>query len=235
MPPHLSADEKHTRFKGEKAYLAVTAAQGCLLGSELCEGAGVEQLKAGYGVFQQEVAHHLPDYQPETVTLDGWEATRQAWQSCFPGIVWILCFLHEVIKVRDLCRSAPGKWQVLREKLWHIYHGNNKREFSQRLRRFLEWAKDQDLRASIQGRIQRLKGKSHRFQRAYDHEGAYRTSNAVDRPMNYLDRTLFSILDAVFPWFLGGGSPSRTRHGGAVQFPPLLSQDGSENRLPLSL
>ena len=193
MPPHLTADEKHTRHKKQKAYLAVTAAKGCLLGSELCAGAGYEELTAGYGVFQEEVTHHIPDYQPETVTLDGWEATRQAWETCFPGITWILCFLHEVIKVRNLCRSKSELWTQLREKLWHIYHGESKREFAQRLRRFLEWADAQELRPSIQSRIQRLKTKSPQFQKAYDFEAAPRTSNAVDRPMNYLDRSLFSM------------------------------------------
>ena len=171
----------------------MTAAKGCLLGSELCAGGGYEELDAGYGVFQEEVAHHLPAYEPETVTLDGWEATRQAWQNRFPGIVWILCFLHEVIKVRDLCRSTPKQWTVLREKLWYVYQGDSKRVFAQRLRRFLEWTADQDLRASIQSRLKRLKAKSPLFQRAYDFEGAPRTSNEVDRPMNYLDRTLFSM------------------------------------------
>jgi hypothetical protein len=193
VPPRLSADEKHTKYKGQKAYLAVTAAEGCILGSELCNGAGHEELKAGYGVFAGEVAYHLPDDEPETVTLDGWDATRSAWQSLFPGIVWILCFLHEVIKVRDLCRSQTLLWHSLREKLWHVYHGENKREFAQRLRRFLEWAKGQTLRDSIERRIKRLKGKSPLFQRAYDFSGVSRTSNAVDRPMNYLDRCLFSM------------------------------------------
>jgi hypothetical protein len=168
VPPHLSADEKHTRYQGQKAYLAVTAAQGCIFGNELCKGAGQEDLKAGYGVFQEEAVHHLPDYAPETVTLDGWDATRSAWESLFPKIVWILCFLHEVIKIRDLCRSQPVLWYSLREKLWHVYHGASKREFAQRLRRFLEWALAQNLRDSIAQRLTRLKGKSSLFQKAYD-------------------------------------------------------------------
>ena len=32
--PPLTADEKHTRFKRLKRYLAVTAAKGCILGSQ---------------------------------------------------------------------------------------------------------------------------------------------------------------------------------------------------------
>ena len=193
MPPHLSADEKHTRFRRLKSYLAVTAAKGCILGSQLCKSAGYEALRQGYGIFTQEVRQHVPGYRPKSVTVDGWEATHQAWTALFPGIIWILCFLHEVIKLRDLCRSNAPLWQVLADKLWHVYKGASKREFAQRLRRFLEWANQQDLRDSIAGRIQRLRSKSHHFQRAYAVEGAPRTSNAVDRPMNYLDRALFSM------------------------------------------
>jgi len=32
LPFHLVADEKHTRIKGEKAYIATTCANECLLG-----------------------------------------------------------------------------------------------------------------------------------------------------------------------------------------------------------
>jgi hypothetical protein len=78
------------------------------------------------------------DYVPKTVTIDGWDATCWALEHLFPGIVWILCFLHEVIKIRDWCRSKPVLRYGLTEELWHIYHAETKRQFSQRLRRFLE-------------------------------------------------------------------------------------------------
>ncbi len=129
------ADEKHTRWLKQRIYLAVTAAKGCLFGNHLSLSAGNEGLKAAYGVFQQE-AHDLdPDYRPKTVTTDGWDATCWAWEQLYSGIVWILCFLHEVIKVRDGCRSKPDLCDDLLEDLWHIYHAKTKRHFAQRLRR----------------------------------------------------------------------------------------------------
>jgi hypothetical protein len=176
-------------------YLAVTAAQGCVLGASLSASAGQEGLTQAYGVFQQEAAHHAPDYAPETVTTDGWEATRGAWETLFPGIVWILCFLHEVIKIRDGCRSIPALQQPLLDKLWYLYHATSKRHFAQRLRRLLEWIHTQSLPKAIDGRLHRLKAKSRFFQRAFDFPEAYRTSNQVDRPMNYLDRTLYAMQD----------------------------------------
>ena len=32
LPEHLVADEKHTRLKGQKAYIATTCASECVLG-----------------------------------------------------------------------------------------------------------------------------------------------------------------------------------------------------------
>ncbi|MEL6455237.1 MAG: hypothetical protein AAFQ40_11050 [Cyanobacteria bacterium J06623_5] len=187
------ADEKHCDWHGERAYLAVTAAQGCILGNELSADAGHEGLRAAYGVFQQEAHAHGPSYTPQTVTTDGWEATRWAWEQLFPGIAWILCFLHEVIKVRDWCRSKPDLRYGLAEDLWHIYHAETKRAFAQRLRRFLEWVDLRPLPSATKQRLLRLRAKSRFFQRAYDFPEAYRTSNQVDRPMNHLDRTLFAM------------------------------------------
>jgi hypothetical protein len=187
------ADEKHCDWQGKRVYLAVTAAQGCLLGSALSPSAGHDALADAYGVFQQEACAHAPDYVPETVTTDGWEATRAVWQQLFPGIVWILCFLHEVIKVRDGCRSKPDLCNGLIEELWHIYQAVTKRQFAQRLRRFLDWVDINALPQAIKQRLQRLRKKSPDFQRAYDFPDAYRTSNQVDRPMNHLERTLFAM------------------------------------------
>ena len=96
-------------------------------------------MKQAYGIFQKEVYEHAPDYEPQTITTDGWDATRSVWETLFPTIVWILCFLHEVIKVRDGCRSKRSLRHTLTDKLWNIYHAPTKRQFAQRLRRFLEW------------------------------------------------------------------------------------------------
>lgn len=187
------ADEKHCDWQGQRVYLAMTAARGCILGSALSADAGHDGLGDAYGVFEQEAHDHAPSYAPKTVTTDGWEATRWAWEQHFPGITWILCFLHEVIKIRDWCRSKPDLRFGLAEDLWHIYQGETKRQFAQRLRRFLEWVTLRPLPGPIKQRLLRLRDKSRFFQRAYDFPEAYRTSNQVDRPMNHLDRTLFAM------------------------------------------
>jgi len=40
LPKHLSADEKHSRIKGEKAYIATTVADQCILSVSVCKDAG---------------------------------------------------------------------------------------------------------------------------------------------------------------------------------------------------
>ena len=193
-------DEKHCDWQGKRVYLAVTAAAGCVFGSSLSPSAGYEDLKVAYGVFKQEVTDCAPRYAPKTVTSDGWDATRSAWEALFPGIVWILCFLHEVIKIRDWCRSKADLRHTLLDKLWNIYHATSKRLFAQRIQRFIEWAKTASLPQAIDARVQRLRNKSPFFQRAYDCPDAYRTTNQADRPMNYLARALYAMQDFHGSW-----------------------------------
>ena len=52
-------------------------------------------------MFAEEARSIKPDYAPETVNTDGWQATQNAWQHWFPQITVILCFLHAFIKIRD--------------------------------------------------------------------------------------------------------------------------------------
>ena len=171
----------------------MTAAGPCILGAALSASADAEGLEQAYGVFRKEALLCDPDYQPESVTTDGWEATRCAWRDLFPGITVILCFLHEVLKIRDLCRSHKSLWQSLQDRLWHVYQATTKRQFAQRLRRLLEWSTTIDISDRISQQLRRIRAKSRLFQCAFNFEHAYRTSNQVDRPMNYLDRVLYAM------------------------------------------
>jgi len=139
-----------------------------------------------------------PNYRPETVNTDGWEHTQTAWQTLFPGIQLILCFLHAVLGIRKCCRRTPALLQEVTGKLWRIYKVPSKRQFSQRLRRIQEWAKKQVEPETVRQKLLNLKAKSAKFQKAYDFPDAYRTSNALDRLMNY--RAPFALQYAVFSW-----------------------------------
>jgi hypothetical protein len=197
LPEHLVADEKHTRLKGEKVFVTTTVAEGCILGANVVEEAGETGLTEGYGDFAREARQLDPDYAPKTICLDGWEATQKTWTSLFPALTVVLCFLHSALTLAKLC---PQKWGDLRfqilEGLWHVYKATSKRMFAQRMRRWREktilslpdsWARNE-----VRKRINKISAKSGLFQKAFDHEGARRTSNMVDRLMSYQDRLLFT-------------------------------------------
>ena len=76
LPEHVVADEKHSRQKSGKVYIATTVAQGCIVGSALTSAANTEALTEAYKDFKEEAQNIAPEYQPKTVNTDGWEATH---------------------------------------------------------------------------------------------------------------------------------------------------------------
>jgi len=125
LPEHLAADEHHADWAGRKGYLATTVGDGCVLGVALTASADDAHLHEAYGVFAAEARDVEPAYAPETVNTDGWAATRNAFQACFPGITVVLCFLHGFLKVRDRCRKA----HELHRRVWDIYRAATAEEF----------------------------------------------------------------------------------------------------------
>jgi hypothetical protein len=102
---------------GAKAYIALRAGVGCILGVALSSAADETHLQEAYGVFAQEARALDPNYVPETVNTDGWWATQNAFRALFPTIVPILCFLHGFLKIRDRCRKARD----LHQQVWDVY------------------------------------------------------------------------------------------------------------------
>ena len=140
LPHHLAADEKHTTLAGEKVYLAATAGGGCCLGMALAETAGNDNLRDAYGVFREEAQHLDPQYRPETVNTDGWQATQAAWRSLFHKVTLILCFLHSFLKIRERAVHLKELFGEIGRRVWEAYSAPEVRSFSQRLRRLREWA-----------------------------------------------------------------------------------------------
>lgn len=193
LPDDLVADEKHSRLKGQKVYIATTAGGECILGASVAEAASEPALTDAYGVFANEARALKPDYQPQTVNTDGWSATQAAWTAVFPTITVILCFLHAFLKVRDRATKALAEhFEPLRERIWNAYHAPSKASFAQRLRRLYEWASEQLPESPMKAHTLNLCKKRSRFSRAYDHGTAHRTSNMVDRLMRFLDRACFN-------------------------------------------
>lgn len=188
MPEHLAADEHHVHWSGEKGYLAMTAAQGCILGVSLTDEADEAHLKVAYGVFAAEAQDVTVDYAPKSVNTDGWWATQNAFLGLFPTISIILCFLHGFLKVRDRC----FKDVELHKQIWEVYFAKSKAEFHERMDRFKEWFSQQKAKACVVEMTSKLWKRADQYAVAYDHPNCYRTSNQVDRPMNRIKRVLYS-------------------------------------------
>ena len=188
LPEHLAADEKHTKHKGEKVYLATTVGSGCILGCELTEDAGNESLKSAYSVFKSEVKKVDRNYSPTTVNLDGWPATNNAWRELFRSVTIISCILHIYIKLRD---CSKNKWReafnLVANKFWDCYNAPSKAVFSQRVRRFSEWAQTANIPGFMRERIEKMQRNASKFSIAYKFPGSHRTSNMLDRLMQRMD------------------------------------------------
>jgi hypothetical protein len=192
LPEHLSVDEKHSRFNGEKVFIATTVAQECILGCGFAESAGTSELTEAYRDFKEEARNVNPEYTPETVNTDGWEPTRNAWKNLFPTVITILCFLHAFLKIKERCRRSGKFLKVIGDKVWNAYHSETLTQFSQRIRRLREWAsllEDSPVKKAVSD----LCGKAAKFKAAFQKPNAHRTSNMVDRLMNYQNRVLFAM------------------------------------------
>jgi len=187
MPQHLLADEHHQPRDGDKNYIATTVGAGCCLGAALAPTANADDLTGAYGVFQQEAQDVDLEYKPETVSVDGWASTHQAWQALFPLVVLLRCFLHGWLNIRSRGKLREA-FQELSARVWEAYHAPNRRCFSQRLRRLLEWARGQSLSAWLLEQVQKLCGRSQEYAQAYAHPGGHRTSNMLDRVMRCMNR-----------------------------------------------
>ncbi len=188
LPTHLAADEHHADWAGGKGYIATTIGGGCILGVALTAAADDAHLQEAYGVFAAEARDVEPDYAPQTVNVDGWAATRNAFQALFPTIAVILCFLHGFLKVRDRCRKARD----LHRRVWDVYRAATAEEFRRLMDEFRRWCATRTWPAPVGEMLEKLWDKTESYAAAYDHPGCHRTSNAVDRPMNRLCRLMYA-------------------------------------------
>lgn len=190
LPKDLLADEKHTHFNGEKAYIATTVGADCVLGASLSLAADESALTRAYGYFQTEAQLIDPDYQPQTVNTDGWVATQKAWQTLFASITIIQCFLHAFIKIRDRTKKRyKAIYADIQQQVWDIYQAANHQDFLRQIVDFQCWATDHLSGAALDA-VEKLCTKADLFALAFDHPQAYRTSNMIDRHMIPLDRWL---------------------------------------------
>jgi hypothetical protein len=187
LPEHVLADEHHQSRDGDKNYIATTVGEGCCLGAALAPTANADDLTAAYGVFRDEAQNVQPGYQPKTVSVDGWAATHQAWQTLFAMVVLLRCFLHGWLNLRSRGKLSAS-FRELSRRVWEAYRAPNRRGFAQRLRRLAEWARGQSLSAWLLEQVEKLCSRSKEYAVAYAHPGGHRTSNMLDRVMRSMNR-----------------------------------------------
>lgn len=187
LPQHLVADEHHADWCGEKGYVAFTAGEGCILGLALSSKADEAHLRPAYEVFAQEARAIQPDYQPETVNIDGWQATKNAFVHLFTSITPILCFLHGFISIRDRSRNEHS----LHQALWEVYRSDSAQQFRGRMAQFGKDCQKDKWSGAVMEKIEKFSHRVEDYALSYQHPGCHRTSNLVDRLMNRLTRYLY--------------------------------------------
>jgi len=190
MPQDLVADEKITWLAGDEVVVPTTVGGGCVLGISVAAQATSANLQEAYGEFKTDATAVFPAYAPRSVCTDGFAATRDAWRQLFPQLILVLCFLHSILKLTERCRGTLRR-QVL-DRAWAVYHAVTKAQFAQRLRRLAEWART-TLDGSLAQTLAKMVGHREDFTPAYDCPQAARTTTAVDRAHNHLDRVLYAM------------------------------------------
>jgi len=190
MPQDLVADEKITWLAGAEVVVPTTVGGNCVLGISVAEHATSAELQIAYGEFKTEALTVFPTYQARSVCTDGFQATREAWRQLFPHLTLVLCFLHSSLKLTERCRG-PLRTQVL-DRAWFVYHAVTKVQFAQRLRRLGEWGRE-TLDGALAQTLRKMTRLRTAFTPAYECPQAARTTNAVDRVHNQLDRTLYAM------------------------------------------
>ena len=157
------SDEKHSRLNGENVYIAITIAEDCVLGTSVSLTADTEGLIEAYGHFQREARHLDPDYQPETVNIDGWAATQKAWLALFPSITIIECFLHAFLEIRNRCKKRFEEiYHEIAQRVWDIYRADNAAAFRVQIEALQQWA-SQALHGHVLEAVEKLCAKADRF------------------------------------------------------------------------
>lgn len=192
LPTDLVADEKHTDFNGQTAYIATTVAQECVLGVSITLSADTPNLTEAYGHFKTEAHNLAPHYRPTTVNTDGWHSTQLAWQSLFPLITVILCFLHAFLNIRSRAKGLKEHYQPLKTRVWAAYHALDRETFTQKVADLQQWAQQTLPDGPALTAVLKLCAKAPTFAIAYDYPAAHRTSNMVDRHILALSRYLDS-------------------------------------------
>ncbi|MEY4905044.1 MAG: hypothetical protein RLZZ292_2859, partial [Bacteroidota bacterium] len=190
MPKDLVVDEKISYWAQQEVYACMTVGGNCILGMGLSQEESESALSRVYGKFKKAAQRLIPDYQPISINSDGWAATKKTLKGLFTQATMVLCFLHSVIKIRQVAQKEPKK-QELFDKIWTIYHATDANGFDTAVLDLDNWAKENVIKDSVKERIAKISKRKEDFKTFFDAPTAKRTTNMVDRLMKPVDRFLF--------------------------------------------
>ena len=193
LPTHLLAEEKYTELNGVRRFIALTVGNDCVLGAAVALKSAPIELTEAYGEFKQEAQQLCPNYQPQTVNYDGWQHTKKAWQTLFPMIAIIRCFLHAFPRVRDRCKRLP-EYNELCRRIWHLYRTTNRNTLHQQYFRLRGFAR-RTLAGEALKAVLKFDAKKSELFVALSHPGCHRCSTMLDRHMQSLTRCLYMARD----------------------------------------
>ena len=194
LPENIAADEKHTRWNGQNAYVATTVGEGCFWGASICLGADELSFNDSYKVFKEEAQIVQESYEPKTVNTDGFFSTVKVWKKLFTTTVFIRCFLHAYLKIRNVAKHLDC-FDKIADYVWDAYKQPTYESFINKMTFLQLWAELPTTLVSERclNTISKVCGNAHDYAIAYDHPHCLRTSNMLDRLMQKMDRYLFMM------------------------------------------
>ena len=107
---------------------------------------------------------------------------------------WCCVSLHAVLAVKNRGRRTPTLGDEAVASLWQVYAAPTLAAFAQRIRRLREGLPAQPLLDSVQEKLRAVCDNADVPSKpAYRHPGCYRTSNGLERLMNYQHRLLWTM------------------------------------------
>jgi len=203
----LLSDEKFATLAGEKIYLFLIAQGELIWFTEWLESTTEESFNAAIAQFLETMdsgagQHHLLEpkeqYDPISVTTDGWKAVQNAWETQVPDITLIECNLHGRKRVSatldDYAKAHPEATHTeqaqVKADFDEIFAAPTLSAFCQRIRRAMERYSEEPI---LLKRLQILKDKRFLFTNHFKFDNAPAFSAALDRSMRFLDEKLQSF------------------------------------------
>ena len=88
-------------------------------------------------VFLKRTAKKLVFLMHPSPPADGFSEAQNAWQTLFPSIIIILCFLHVFLKLKKNKNKFNKLFWQLSQKLWQCYEAPSRRTFVKKTQTFI--------------------------------------------------------------------------------------------------